>query len=190
VSMREWESERGREWVREWVSVCEWGSEWVIEWESECVSEWVSEWAREWVRERASEWVSEWASEWVSEWVSERVSEWVSEWASEWVSERVSIKRIIHFNKCIPSIPHVLWLFMPLAHSVRTTTLGDYSFHIRRPLRVFAQYSGSSFIARVEKYLAFWMSYILHSLLAAVFIGWSQTYTQFLHARTQSISRN
>jgi len=36
-------------------------------------------------------------------------------------------------KKCISSIPQGLWLFVLFAHSVRKPTLGDYSFHIRRP---------------------------------------------------------
>ena len=80
-----WVSERGIEWVREWVSY--WVSEWVIERASESLREWVSYWMSEWVIERVSELLREWVSYWESEWVIERVSELLREWMTEGESE-------------------------------------------------------------------------------------------------------
>ena len=52
VGVREWGSERMREWANEGVR--EWGSERMREWENEGVSEWGSERMREWENEGVS----------------------------------------------------------------------------------------------------------------------------------------
>ena len=125
-----------------------------------------------------------------------------------------SIYLDLYFNKinpknCISSIPHSLWLFMPFTHSVKKPTLGDYSFHIRRPTTSsccteswdqFYYKSGKMFAVLKFTYFTKGLFQTLNSLLALVFIGWSHTHNQLLHARAharthtqthaQSVSRN
>jgi len=81
------------------------------------------------------------------------------------------------------------------AHSVRKPTLGDYSFHIRRPTTSscftaswdqFYYKSGEMFAVLNFTYFTKALFRILHSLLSLVFIGWSHTHTQLLHASKQA----